>query len=177
MSARAHNVPPASHIFRSLSFTRSNGILGPDEDSGVSPTTPLEGNRIRVRRVVTMPHETGPPGAHPSLWQSPCTKTLTQTLDTVFWDASFSMDIASTEGLSNISTLVHSPSKITAARSLRGDKDQTFIDLIDRVSDSGKRPSGRMLLPMITQVLTLPHLHQENLELDFMRLCTINTLR
>jgi hypothetical protein len=40
--ARAHDVPPASHIFRSLSVTRSVGILGPDEDLGIPPTTRLK---------------------------------------------------------------------------------------------------------------------------------------
>jgi hypothetical protein len=145
VSARAHNVPPVSHIFRSLSITQLDGILDRDEDFGVSPTTPLEGNGICVRRAVVMPHEIVPPGAHPSLWQNPCTKALTQALDTLFWDAIFSMDVTSAEGLSNISTLVHSPSKITAARSLQGDKAQTFIDLMDRVSDLGKRPLDRML--------------------------------
>jgi hypothetical protein len=71
------------------------------------------------------------------------------------------MDIASAEGLSNISTLVHSPSKITMARSLRGDDAQRLIDLIDQVSDSRRRPHGRMLLLTIGQLLTPPHLDEK----------------
>ena len=85
-----------------------------------------------------MPHETGPSGAHLSLWQSPRTKALTQTLDALFWDAIFSMDVTSEEGLSKVSTIVRSPSKIAEARSLQGDKAQRFIEQIDRVSDFGK---------------------------------------
>ena len=57
--------------------------------------------------------------------------------DALFWDTIFSIDITPAEGLSNIAILVHSPSKITIARSLRGDQAQTLVDLIDRVSNSG----------------------------------------
>ena len=52
-----------------------------------------------------------------------------------FWDTIFSTDITSAEGLSNIETLVNSPSEIAVARNLWGDKAQKFIDLIDEVSD------------------------------------------
>jgi hypothetical protein len=52
------------------------------------------------------------------------------------------MDTTSTEGLSNVSTLVHSPSKIAVARSFRGDKAQSLINLIDRVSDFGTLTGG-----------------------------------
>jgi hypothetical protein len=82
-----------------------------------------------------MSHETDPSGVHPSHSQSTCTWTLTRALDAFFWEVIFSMDITSTEGLSNVSTLVHSPSKIAVARSFRGDKAESFINLIDQVSD------------------------------------------
>lgn len=67
--------------------------------------------------------------------------TLTSTPDTLFWDIVFSMDITSTEGLSTIAALLHSPSKIIEARNLRGDQARRLIDLLDLVSNSGKRPS------------------------------------
>ena len=47
------------------------------------------------------------------------------------------MDVTSLEGLSNIATLVQSRSEINAARSLRRDEAQRFIDRIDRVSELG----------------------------------------
>ena len=73
--------------------------------------------------------------------------TLIQTLDALFWDAIFSMDITSAEGLSNVSAIVHSPSKIIVARNLQGDRAQRFIDIIDHVSDPGEHPSiPRMLM-------------------------------
>ena len=72
---------------------------------------------------------------------------LTQISDALFWDTIFSIDVASAEGLSNIRTLVHSPSKIAMARSLQDDQAQRFIDIIDQVSSSSKRPLvPRMLI-------------------------------
>ena len=108
-----------------------------------------------------MSHDIDPFGTHPGKPAFACGQTLIQPLDALFWDAVFSMDIASAEGLSNISTLVHSPSKITVARSLRGDDAQRLINLIDRVSDSRRRPHDRMLLLMIGQLLTLSHLDEK----------------
>lgn len=75
-------------------------------------------------------------------------QTLNQISDALFWDAIFSTDITSVEGLSNITTLLQSPSKIHVARNLLGDQAQSFIDLIDRVSDLGKRPSVPRVLIM-----------------------------
>ena len=83
-----------------------------------------------------MPHETyepNPSGAQLGKRAFACGQTLTEILDALFWDAIFSMDTSSAEGLSNISILVHSPSKITMARSLQGDDAQRLINLIDRV--------------------------------------------
>ena len=48
-SDKARHVSPPSHISHSLSSTKSNGIFSCDENPGVSPTTPLKGNRTRVR--------------------------------------------------------------------------------------------------------------------------------
>ena len=63
-----------------------------------------------------------------------CTRRmLTSDLDALFWEAIFSVDIMSAEGLSNIAALVHSPSKITVARNLRNGQAQNLIDLIDQV--------------------------------------------
>ena len=80
--------------------------------------------------------------------------------DTHFWDTIFSTDITSAEGLSNIAALVHSPSKVTAARGLRGGQAQDMIDLIDRVSDplNAHRPLN---VDHVTQLLVLPHLDQK----------------
>ena len=106
-----------------------------------------------------MSHETDPSGAHPSLSQSTCTWTLTRALDAFFWEVIFSVDITSTEGLSNVSTLVHSPSKIAVARSFRGDKAQSFINLIDRVSDLATLSGVPPETDHHTQLLdALPHL-------------------
>jgi len=71
---------------------------------------------------------------------------LIQISDVHFWDTIFSMDTTSTEGLSNITTLIHSPSDITVARSLRGNQAQGLIDLIDRVSVPGDLPLLRVLI-------------------------------
>jgi hypothetical protein len=72
---------------------------------------------------------------------------LIQTLDALFWDAIFSMDITSAEGLSNVSTLAHSPSNIIVARNLQGDRAQSFVDIIDQVSGPGEHASTpRMLM-------------------------------
>jgi len=45
------------------------------------------------------------------------------------------MDITSAEVLSNIAAIVYSPTKVDVARELRGNEAQSFVDLIDRVSD------------------------------------------
>ena len=72
------------------------------------------------------------------------------------------MDITSTEGLSNVSTLIHSPSKIAVARSFRGDKAQSFINMIDRVSDLDMLTGGSSDADHQTQLLdTLPHLDEK----------------
>ena len=117
---------------RSLQTPTVNGNISWD-DSSVFLTTPLG---TCARRVCS----TKPDllvRVHPFICDG---QTLTFTLDTHFWDTIFSMDITSAEGLSNFSTLVHSPSEIVVARSLRGDKAQSFIDIIDHVSDPGKHP-------------------------------------
>jgi len=62
-------------------------------------------------------------------------------LDALFWDTISSMDVASTQGLSTIAALVHSPSSIICARCLRGDQAQTLADKLDQASDSGRRSS------------------------------------
>ena len=62
------------------------------------------------------------------------------------------MDITSVEGLSDITMLVQSPSKIHVARNLVGDQAQSFIDLIDQVSDLGKPPSVPRVLIMTSTV-------------------------
>jgi hypothetical protein len=142
-----NNVPPASHVFQSLSLTQSNGKLGRDEDLGVSPRPCLKAtepasddHRPCPTKPIPLVRTRGERGVA-------CEQTLTQTLDALFWDAIFSMDITSTEGLSKISTLIHSPSKITAARSLRGDDAQRVIDLTDQASNPSKHPPApRMLI-------------------------------
>ena len=106
-------------------------------------------------------YEPNPSGAQLGKRTFTCGQTLTQTLDALFWDTIFSTDITSAEDLSNVSTLVHSPSKITVARSLQGDNAQRMIDLIDQVSDSRRCPRGRTPLLTIKQLLTLPHLDEK----------------
>lgn len=91
-----------------------------------------------------MLYETVPSGTHPFLCLRRVKAHLTP--DPLFWDTIFVADITSAEGLSNFSTLIHSPSKITAARSLQGDQAQVFIDLIDRVSGRGKPSIHRVLI-------------------------------
>jgi hypothetical protein len=111
-----------------------------------------------------MPRETdeiNPSGTYPGKHAFACGRTLTQVLDALFWNTILSTDITSAGDLSNVSTLVHSPSKIAMARSLQGDDAQRMIDLIDRVSDSHRCPPGRMPLLMIRQLLTLPHLDEK----------------
>jgi hypothetical protein len=129
-SAEVRNFSPASHPVERH--------IGPRRGLWCIPTTLLEGNGTRVRR----PCLTKPTFLVRSRGERTfaCGQILTLTLDALFWDAIFSMDITSAEGLSNISTLVRSPPKVAVARSLRGDDAQRVIDLIDRVSDSGRRP-------------------------------------
>ena len=105
-------------------------------DLGVFPATPLDGSSVHVRRT-RVPRETSLSGKPPFLASSWRRRELTRTSDPLFWDTVFSMDITSTEALSNIVAIVYSPTKVDVARKLRGDKAQSFVDLIDRVSDSG----------------------------------------
>ena len=97
-----------------------------------------------------MLYETDPSGTFSQRRSSPPLArrglALTQMLDAHFWDTIFSVDITSTQGLSKVAALVHSPPDITVARSLRGDQAQRLIDLIDRVS----RSSGLNLRVLIT---------------------------
>ena len=73
------------------------------------------------------------------------------------------MDVPSSESLSSIAILVHSPSRITEARSLQGDEAQSFINLIDRVSGpDSKRASCRGAeAPIMGQLLASLHLDQK----------------
>ena len=68
--------------------------------------------------------------------------------DPLFWDTIFSMDITSAEVLSSIATIVYSPTKVDMARELQGEEAQSFVDLIDRVSDAGELPSVLRVLIM-----------------------------
>jgi len=47
------------------------------------------------------------------------------------------MDITSAEILSNVVTIVYSPTKVNMARNLRDEKAQSLIDLIDPVGGRG----------------------------------------
>ena len=100
----------------------------------------------RPQAAMPCDSETGASRTHLSLrlqWT-----TTHPTLDALFWDNVFSVDITPTEGLSIVTDLVNSPSKISEARSLQGDQAQSLIDLIDRVSDSSKRTSVPRILIM-----------------------------
>jgi len=60
---------------------------------------------------------------------------LIERTDTEFWSGIYSLEIASDECLSKVSSLLSCPTKITAARSFRGQEAQTLIDFLDRVSE------------------------------------------
>ena len=59
---------------------------------------------------------------------------LIKLLDTQLWANIYSAEITSSEYLSKIRSLFNCPSKIAAARSLRGNEAQTFIDFLDQAS-------------------------------------------
>ena len=109
-----------------------HGYISRDDLSAV-PITSLGGNQTSIRPYVF--YETGPPDMHPSLpFPAADERSHRLTLDVLSWDAIFSTDVTSPEGLSSIATLLHSPSKTADARSLHGDQAQRFIDLLDQVS-------------------------------------------
>jgi len=71
-----------------------------------------------------------------SLLRPHCTNLqLTEPLDLQFWTNIYSMEVASTECLSRVQSLLTCPSKITVARSFRGNQAKMFVDFLDRVSE------------------------------------------
>lgn len=61
---------------------------------------------------------------------------LIEPLDIWFWSNIYSVEIPSDECLSKVRSLLSCPTKITVARSFRGNEAQRLIDFLDRVSKS-----------------------------------------
>ena len=67
-------------------------------------------------------------------------------------------DVSAAESVSKIWSFMHSPSKIAAARNLRGEEAQALIDLIDQVSDVRFQHDGARGTELGVQALGLPEL-------------------
>ena len=61
--------------------------------------------------------------------------THIESLDIQFWTSIFSSEITSDECLSKVRSLLSCLSKITVARSFKGNEAQAFVDFLDRVSN------------------------------------------
>ena len=59
---------------------------------------------------------------------------LMDSLDIQFWTNLYSVEITSSECLSEVQSLLGCPSKIAHARSFRGREAQMFVDFLDQVS-------------------------------------------
>jgi len=68
----------------------------------------------------------------PQLWIA---YQLIGPVDIQFWSDFFSTEIPSSECLWKVRSLLTCPTKITAARSFRGNQAQIIIDFLDRVSN------------------------------------------
>jgi len=97
-----------------------------------------------------MPSETTSSGKHLSLCFQWTSAIAYPESDAHFWDTIFSADTTSAEVLSNIVAIMHSPTKVLMARGLRGEKAQSFIDLINRVG-------GQAKLPLVLRVLIMKY--------------------
>ena len=64
---------------------------------------------------------------------------VSSPLVAVLYDDLRAADTSATEFVSNIRSFIHSSSRITAARNLRGEEAQGLIDLIDQVSGASLR--------------------------------------
>ena len=87
----------------------------------------------------------------PSLHLQAVDDQLVGSSDTQFLKAIHSADVDSSERLSEVQSLLNSPFKVTLVRSLQGNEAQTFIDALDRVSQSWLLCSDSLRNP--TQVL------------------------
>ena len=67
--------------------------------------------------------------------------------DIQFWTNMRSMEVTSSECLAEVQALLSSPSKITLARSFRGNEAQMFIDFLNQVS---------IIMPVVLPQLMAP---------------------
>ena len=83
-----------------------------------------------------MPCEAGHSGAlSPFLsWGQQTHPSFTASSTTLLYDDIYMVDMSAEESVSNIRSLIHSPSWIAVARSLRGEEAQGLIDFIDQAS-------------------------------------------
>jgi len=81
-----------------------------------------------------MPCESGPSGTFPPLRPQRTDRRPTESLNIRPWTSIYSMEITSSECLSEVRSLLSCPSKITLVRSFGGNEARKFIDFLDRVS-------------------------------------------
>ena len=91
---------------------------------GALPATPL----------VKMSCETGPSSTPPFLRPQWVDNRLTDAFNVPFWANIRSADVDRSESLSEVQSLLSSPSKITLAQSFEGTEAQFVINFLDQVS-------------------------------------------
>ena len=104
--------------------------------------------KLQLPDAANMPSEADRFGTFPLHLRQWIDHQLIEPLDAQFWAKIYSMDTASTECLSEVQALLICPFKIEAARSLRGNEAQKFIDFLDRVST-------KIMCPILRQLRTL----------------------
>ena len=164
--ARFANRPPAG-LCSHVAFTGSVSKLSfpplyiSCDDLGATPL-PHPDVTVPGTQRAQMPCKTSSSGKYPLFSFRWASTSAYPDSDAHFWDTIFSMDITSDpEVLSNVVTIVYSPTKVNTARSLQGEKAQSFIDLIDRVGDQGKLQPVPLVLIMAQLLTASPHLDQK----------------
>ena len=94
----------------------------------------------------------------------PCATTVSPSSVAIPYNGLPAVDMSTTESVSNIRSLIHSPSWIATARNLRGEEAQGLIDLIDRVSGIWlpfPNAPWRLRTELGAQAITLPDLDEK----------------
>ena len=99
---------------------------------------------------------------HPQRTFGPPATSATSTASSspILYDGPRAADTSAAGSILNIWSLIHSPSRITIARSLRGKEAQRLIDLIDQVSPVSATHLGADEAYLGCKVIALPELDQ-----------------
>ena len=109
-----------------------------------------------LRFLPANPLVVSPSHRHPPLRSVRIDRCLAEALDACSLTGEYPMEITPRECFSKIGALLCCPSRVTAARSLRGNEAQEFVDLLDQVSEL--QESRALVIDRVSQTLAQSYL-------------------